>query len=112
MFELFAIPPQVMGARGDRYLWEAMRNYFHQKGTCLPNPDGDELRNLFESVFTELTERSINEREWFYIEKYAHGGMSSGYIEPKFWRDEGFEYLRNAYYQAVEADLNYESDSE
>jgi hypothetical protein len=41
-----------------------------------------------------------------FIDKYAHGGMSSGHIDSKGWREKGkiFEYIQQNFIQAKMAD--------
>jgi hypothetical protein len=89
--DLFAVPSPTWGARGEPYLWEAIR--LHAIENKLPLPDSlGSLERQFESIFELLTGHSINERNLFFVEKYAHGGMSSGHIEPSGWREGGSIY--------------------
>jgi hypothetical protein len=86
--DLFAVPPLVWGARGEPYLWEDMRLYFIRVNA--PAPESLEyLETEVQRLFEAFTGHSIHERDWFHVEKYAHGGMSSGHIEPSCWREEG-----------------------
>ncbi|MCW8091334.1 hypothetical protein [Alteromonas sp. ASW11-130] len=93
--DLFAVPPRTWGARGEPFLWEDIR--LHAINNKIPLPDcieflGEQLNTLFE----DFTGHSPKEHEWFYVDKYAHGGMSSGHIDPAGWREGGeiFEYIR------------------
>lgn len=86
--DLFAVAPPTWGTRGDPYLWEDMRLHVINHKTSLPVSFNNLVEELHSS-FERFTEHSINEREWFYVEKYAHGGMSSGHIEPRGWREGG-----------------------
>lgn len=77
--------PQQWGLRGDPYLWEEMVN--HLATTKIPDAIND-LIAIIEKAFIELTEHPITYRDNFYTEKYSHGGMSSGHIDPQFWKNK------------------------
>lgn len=52
-------------------------------------PDSVEsLKRLVDGTFQSLTGYKIHADEDFNIERYGHGGMSSGYISPRFWRSK------------------------
>lgn len=104
MYELFAVPPDVWGLRGDPYLWEAMRTHFYEKKTELPFESEKHFRALIANAFEDLTAKPIDAREAFYDQRFAHGGMSSGHIDPVFWREDGMQYLVRAYLRAGSAD--------
>jgi hypothetical protein len=36
-------------------------------------------------------------QEMIFIERYAHGGMSSGYVDPKFWSETAIPMLQAKY---------------
>lgn len=76
--------PQQWGLRGDPYLWEEMFN--HLAATKIPDSTNS-LIAIIEKAFSDLTAHPITYRDNIYIEKYSHGGMSSGHIEPRFWED-------------------------
>lgn len=104
--DLFTIPPASWGARGERYFWEDLR--LHALQNSLPLPDNfenfvQELNVLFE----DLTGHTVTERDWFFVDKYAHGGMSSGHIDPKGWREGGkiFNYLQQIFYRVTNVPL-------
>jgi hypothetical protein len=103
--DLFVVPPLSWGARGDPYLWEDLRMHFINDNTPLP----DSLESLgleLLAAFEVFTAHSINERDWFHLDKYAHGGMSSGHMDPVDWREGGktFEYIQQNLIQAARAD--------
>ena len=95
---LFAPEPRRWGLRGDPFLWADMRQRFAD----VPCPTTlDEVDALVARVFAELTGYPFGHREdRIYVEKYAHGGMSSGYLSMPFWRLEVIARLR-ARHQAL-----------
>jgi hypothetical protein len=82
--DLFQDDPVRWGLRGDPYLWRDMRCYFG--GVECPTTSKG-LASLVEEAFKELAGFPISHTEPVYMEKYSHGGMSSGYVDPKFWRE-------------------------
>jgi hypothetical protein len=98
--DLFEERPFQWGLRGDPHLWNAMVDYFSQ--TPLP-ANADELEERIGRAFLELAGRPIASPEPFFVEKYAHGGMSSGYIDPAFWRDMALPLLKARYADAIGA---------
>jgi hypothetical protein len=73
------------GLRGDPHLWNEMSEHFAH----IPIPDSaDELVHLIEAAFELSTGHSILEEANFYVERFSHGGMSSGVVSPEFWRDK------------------------
>ena len=81
--------------RGDPYLWNEMRDHFAE--TPLPET-ADELIDLIETTFEQLTEHSISEeKKHIFIERLSHGGMSSGMISLEFWRDKSIPLIRERF---------------
>jgi hypothetical protein len=89
---LFQDEPQRWGLRGDPYLWREMRRHFGGVG-CPATSEG--LASIIEAAFEELTGFPISHAEPIYVEKYSHGGMSSGYVQPEFWRETAVPLLRS-----------------
>ena len=80
--ELFHPEPEQWGLRGDPYLWREMKNAFAD--TPMPE-SGEEFRVKFESAFLDFVGVPLDDREHHYVERYSHGGMSSGQICFDFW---------------------------
>jgi hypothetical protein len=53
----------------------------------------DELIAAIEAMFQELTGKPITHPDDFFVERYAHGGMSSGFVAPEFWRKKAIPLL-------------------
>lgn len=94
MASLFEKEPHQWGLRGDPYLWREMREHFART----PTPaTADELTALIESAFESLTGHPITEPMPFLIERFSHGGMSSGMVSAEFWRDKVIPMLRERF---------------
>ena len=96
---LFEEKPRQWNLRGDPHLWREMAAHFAQ--TPLP-ATADELSALIETAFESLTGYPLSSTTPFFIERYSHGGMSSGYISPDFWRDKILPLLRIRYAELLE----------
>lgn len=96
--DLFVPEPQQWGLRGDPYLWREMRDHFAAEP--LPaNPDA--LVAVLASAFQQLTGQPLSVPGSFYVERFSHGGMSSGHVCPEFWRERAMPMLAERYAQAV-----------
>lgn len=92
--QLFEEEPSQWGLRGDPFLWRKMRDHLSE----VPLPaDVTELEATIASAFLELTDHPISDTENFYVEEFAHGGMSSGSICLEFWRERAIPLLRKRY---------------
>ena len=85
-----SLPEPWWGLRGDPFLWKDMSRVFR----LVPLPDSaDTLKVMLDAAFLALTARPISTRDLFYIDRYAQGGMSSGHVDPDFWRERGFPLI-------------------
>jgi len=91
---LFEKTPSQWGLRGDPYLWQEMTHKIGQRP--LPNTERQMIEQLTE-VFEELVAFPITHSEDIYLDRMAHGGMSGGYISPRFWREIIFPLLLSRY---------------
>jgi hypothetical protein len=96
---LFDEEPRTWGLRGDKYLWRELREKL--SGEPLPR-DKASLQRLLENVFWEVTQHSLAFCDQFKVERFAHGGMSSGWISGKFWREDGYSLIAQRYDAATE----------
>ncbi|MFJ7017995.1 hypothetical protein ACIQUW_06510 [Streptomyces sp. NPDC101117] len=86
MADLFDPEPEVWGLRGDPYAWRDLRD--HLSGVDIP-ASADEVLSLLRVSFRDVVGVDLaTEREsQAYREQYAHGGMSSGYVDLGTWRE-------------------------
>jgi hypothetical protein len=96
---LFEPLPDSMGLRGDPFLWRAMMRLLRK--TPLPRTE-EELVSLIEASFEKLTgarlpEYCASEQEFVFVERFAHGGMSSGSVSFDFWRQSAIPLLCSNY---------------
>jgi hypothetical protein len=88
--DLFNPEPNQWGLRGDPFLWREMQ--VKLSSTKLPTKIS-KLVATVESVFKSETGHPLEPGQPIYVEKFAHGGMSSGGIDPHFWMSKGIPLL-------------------
>lgn len=87
--------PEQWGLRGDPYLWRELRQRFIAEGLPQSLP---QFKGRLECLFRELIGFMLaTSQETVYIERYAHGGMSSGHVEPAWWRTKGIPLLEKRF---------------
>lgn len=87
--------PEQWGLRGDPYLWRELKQHLLAAG--LPD-HADEFGRYLESKFEELVGVPLSEcRESVFVDRYAHGGMSSGHVDPDWWRRTGIPLLQERF---------------
>lgn len=88
--EIFENEPSKYGLRGDRYLWREMRETL--KDVEMPQT-AEELKRLIEETYEAATGYPISYERSFLVDRFKHGGMSSGRIDPDFWVSRGIPLL-------------------
>jgi hypothetical protein len=93
--DLFKPEPVQWGFRGDPHLWEEMASVLSD----VPLPSAEtQLNALFEATFERLVGSPLHSPAVsVFVERYSHGGMSSGRVSLAFWRETGFPLLRTRY---------------
>ena len=87
---IFERKPRRWGLRGDPYLWDEMRE--RCAGESLDYDDCS-LAGLVSEFFKEVTGQPLTFDTNAYVERFAHGGMSSGYVSGSFWISHGIPLL-------------------
>lgn len=87
---IFNCKPKQWEYRGDPYLWDRLQQSF--KTIPLPCQETT-FRQCFDKFFREITDHSLNNETDFFVEKFSHGGMSSGFISVKFWKETALPLL-------------------
>ena len=88
--EIFKDEPIQWGLRGDPYLWREMKKRLEENE--MPS-SAQELKALLESTYEAATGYPITYKKHFAVERFKHGGMSSGGISPDFWVNHGIPML-------------------
>lgn len=88
--ELFEPEPEKWGFRGDPFLWREMKEYFGDKE--IPDKQSELQYSLFKYC-SDRCKVSLNMAESAYVEDFDKGGMTSGQISCKWWRETGLPLL-------------------
>lgn len=92
--DLFQEEPVRWGLRGDPYLWKELKatvDKYEYPAT------ESQLTTLLEQLYQQLTGVSLTENQSILVERYSHGGMSSGHVSPEFWRERAIPLLLERY---------------
>lgn len=92
--QLFQDRPAQWGLRGDPHLWDEMAATLKER--AYPDTE-EELVALLEQTYEQLTGVPLSNPNPVYIERYSHGGMSSGYVSPQFWSETAVPMLIEKY---------------
>jgi hypothetical protein len=56
-----------------------------------------DLEVILGQAFHSLSGQPLSSKGAIRVERFAHGGMSSGMVSPEFWRDEAVPLLLERY---------------
>lgn len=87
---IFERKPRQWGLRGDSYLWEEM------KELCVGDSldiDDYGIADFVSKYFEKTTGQPLTFDAQAYVERLAHGGMSSGSVSGSFWITRGIPLL-------------------
>lgn len=87
---IFERKPTQWGLRGDPYLWEEMKD--HCVGESLDIDDYG-IAAFVGEYFEKATGKALSFDTDVYVERFAHGGMSSGSVSGSFWLSKGIPFL-------------------
>lgn len=87
---VFEPRPDQWGLRGDPFLWDELGKALR---TVDSPANSSELLYLLRESFERLVGMPITHPEDVYVERFAHGGMSSGFVCMQFWRELGLPLL-------------------
>lgn len=90
--DLFFREPEGTSLRGDTDLWAKMRTTLADEP--LP-PNEEALASKVGVAFRTLTGKSLEKTtKPFFVARLASGGMSSGHVDPGWWRDQAISQLK------------------
>lgn len=87
---IFENKPEQWGLRGDPYLWDEMRDIFGGESLDISERD---LANEICEYYEKTVGEPLKYGSQVYVERFAHGGMSSGHICGEFWICRGIPML-------------------
>lgn len=88
---LFEKEPERWGFRGDPYFWR----YLKEKAENMSMPSNEnELEEWIKSQHFEVSGRELTEESIAIVQKFAHGGMSSGGLSGEWWTGTAIPILK------------------
>ena len=88
---IFEEEPEQWGLRGDPYFWAYLKERAEDMGFLPPDELGEWIKREYFSVSgEELTDHSMVR-----VERFAHGGMSSGGLAGNWWCEVGIPLLQS-----------------
>ena len=97
---IFEDEPKQWGLRGDPFLWEELRE--ECTGKEFPYHE-DEIVEMVCKKFEIVSGVPLTYDARPYVEKYAHGGMSSGHLSGLFWIGRGMAKILDNFKKAEKA---------
>ena len=90
---IFEEKPDRWGFRGDPYFWDHLRDI--AKNMDLISPD--ELEQWIKEEYFSLSGKPLTDEymDFAVIKQFAHGGMSSGGVDNRWWMREGIPLLKS-----------------
>ena len=90
---IFEEKPQRWGFRGDPYFWEYLKARAGNMDVLSP----DELEQWIREEYFSLSGKALTDvyMDFAVIEQFAHGGMSSGGVDNRWWMRDGIPLLKS-----------------
>ena len=90
---IFGEKPERWGLRGDPYFWDYLKERAENMDILSP----DELEQWIKAEYFSLSGKAMTNEymDFAVIKQFAHGGMSSGGVDNRWWTREGFPLLKS-----------------
>ena len=90
---IFEEKPARWGLRGDPYFWDYLKE--HAENMDMMSPD--ELEAWIKAEYVSLSGKPLTDQymDFAKIKQFAHGGMSSGGVDNRWWVEKGIPLLKN-----------------
>ena len=91
--EIFEEKPEIWGLRGDPYFWDYLKGLAENMDML----SADELEKWIKNEYFSLSGKEMTGEygDFVRIERFAHGGMSSGGVCSEWWVREGIPLLKS-----------------
>lgn len=90
---IFQEKPERWGFRGDPYFWDYLKERAEKMDILSP----EELEEWIKEEFLSLSGKPLTDEymDFAVIKQFAHGGMSSGGVDNRWWMREGIPLLKD-----------------
>lgn len=91
--KIFEEKPESWGFRGDPYFW----NYLKEQAESMEMLSPDDLEKWIQGEYFSLSGKPLTDEymDFAVIKQFAHGGMSSGGVDNRWWRETGIPLLKS-----------------
>ena len=90
---IFKDKPARWGFRGDPYFWDHLEKASENMELITP----DELEQWIREEYQSLSGKALTDEfgDFAVIEEFAHGGMTSGGVDNRWWVETGIPLLKS-----------------
>lgn len=90
---IFEDKPKRWGFRGDPYFWDYLKERAEKMDLISPA----QLERWIKKEYLSLSGKPLSKKymDFAVIEQFAHGGMSSGGVDNRWWVEEGIPLLKS-----------------
>lgn len=90
---IFGEKPERWGLRGDPYFWDYLKERAENMDILSP----DELEQWIREEYSSISGKVLTDKymDFAVIKQFAHGGMSSGGVDNRWWIREGIPLLKS-----------------
>lgn len=90
---IFEEKPARWGLRGDPYFWDYLKERAENMDMMCP----DELEAWIKAEYVSLSGKPLTDQymDFAKIKQFAHGGMSSGGVNNRWWVEKGIPLLKS-----------------
>lgn len=90
---IFKEKPERWGLRGDPYFWDYLKERSENKDII----SSDQLEQWIKEEYLSLSGKPLTDKymDFAVIKQFAHGGMSSGGVDNRWWLEKGIPLLKS-----------------
>lgn len=90
---IFQEKPRQWGFRGDPYFWDHLKERAEEMDIISP----EELEAWIKEEYLSVSGKELTDEymDFAVVEEFAHGGMSSGGVDNRWWMEEGIPLLKS-----------------
>lgn len=90
---IFQEKPRQWGFRGDPYFWDHLKERAEEMDIISP----EELEAWIKEEYLSVSGKELTDEymDFAVVKEFAHGGMSSGGVDNRWWMEEGIPLLKS-----------------
>lgn len=90
---IFQEKPRQWGFRGDPYFWDHLKERAEEMDIISP----EELEAWIKEEYLSVSGKELTDEymDFAVVKEFAHGGMSSGGVDNRWWMEKGIPLLKS-----------------